>query len=251
MQAPSGEGLFLKRHRSARKFLQELHAYRVWTPHLVPQVPRLLIAWEGERALLLTAVPGTLAEGLEPPYSEELFFEAGHFLKCLHTLPHHDADPLPVAEALKQRAAAWIERGRGRVVDELLARVQRGVTKAASIVTHLNLSRVPCHRDYTPRNWLVDLAHDEMTFSVIDFEHARADLALLDTVRLETEVWLEHPEFKAAFFGGYGALSEEEEQVLHSLTALEALATLLWGFEHGDEEGVKRGQKGLEVYCNA
>ena len=42
---------------------------------------------------------------------------------------------------------------------------------------------VPCHRDYSPRNWLVCEKSTGLQWSLIDFERARLDLGYADFQR--------------------------------------------------------------------
>ena len=233
-QTTAGATLYLKQHRQIRKFRQEHHAYTAWVPAL-PSVTPILVGAHlaAPHALLITAVPGTLAENtlLSPAHELELHRQAGRFLRALHDLPHEDIDPVSLVDAFAQRMAAWLPRVRGLVeegdIDWVISRMQEILPLLGSY------SRVPCHRDYTPRNWLVHQA--ELQLYVIDFEHARPDLALLDMERLWAGTWPGRPDLKAAFFDGYGRnLTSDEEALLERCAALGALTTIGWAHEHGD-----------------
>jgi hypothetical protein len=79
--------------------------------------------------------------------------------------------------------------------------------------------QVPCHRDYTPRNWLVK---DGVQY-VIDFEHARLDVWLADLARLHLGIWPDRPDLKEAFLVGYGRqLSDTDHAILQGVAALTA-----------------------------
>jgi Ser/Thr protein kinase RdoA (MazF antagonist) len=231
----AGETLYLKQHRQARKFRQEHHAYTAWVPALPRVTPTLVGARQGEPyALLMTAVPGTLAERVPLSHAHEvkLHRQAGSFLHALHGLPYEDADPVSLADAFVQRMAAWLPRVQEIVdrhdVDWVVARMHETLPLLESY------RRVPCHRDYSPRNWIVN-QQERLELYVIDFEHSRPDLALLDMERLWAGPWHTRPDLKDAFFEGYGrGLSDDEEQVLERLAALGALTTIGWAHEHGD-----------------
>ena len=60
---------------------------------------------------------------------------------------------------------------------------------------------VPCHRDWQPRNWLVDDAGEPWA---IDFEHARVGPWFEDVGRLWWREWQGRPDLAEAFFDGYG-----------------------------------------------
>jgi Phosphotransferase enzyme family len=78
---------------------------------------------------------------------------------------------------------------------------------------------VPCHRDYTPRNWL---ARDGVQY-VIDFEHARLDVWLADLAWLHLGIWPDRPDLKDAFLAGYSRqLSDTDHAILQDLAALTA-----------------------------
>ena len=237
------ERVFLKRHRQTRKFEQELHAYQAWTPHLSlsPLTPRLLAHQRETQTLLLSAVPGELVERVKLSTREEgnLHHQAGTFLRRLHEVPFEDTDTLTLADALKKRLEAWAARAEGLVTPKDIAWVRARVAEALPLLT--SFTRVPCHRDYTARNWLVD----GPTLYVIDFEHARPDLWLFDLERLWADVWPERPGLRAAFLDGYGRDLGEEEGVLERYAALNALSTIVWARDHGDVAFEKQGWRRL------
>lgn len=243
----------LKRHRQRRKFEQERRAYSDWLPSLgfdsrsspAWRTPCILAAIEQPRALLLTRERGLPLEGmrLPPDLERPLHLAAGRFLSALHRLPRTDTDPLPLAEALLTRAKAWILRAQPlleRSVGDAVWELSREAAAALG-----DRTRVPCHRDFTPRNWLADrAAPDRLT--LIDFEHSRSDLGLMDLERLWSGTWPDRPDLREAFLEGYGGqLSDEEEQLLERLSALAGLGTVVWAHEHGDREFEERGRAQL------
>ena len=233
--------VFLKKHRQARKFEQELHAYQAWTPHLPPLTPKLLAHQRETQTLLLSAVPGELVERMKLSAREEndLHRQAGAFLRRLHDVPFEDADSLTLAEALKKRAEAWAARAQGVLPPEDIAWVRARVAEALPLLE--GLTRVPCHRDYTARNWLAEGG----TLHIIDFEHARPDLWFLDLERLWSDLWPERPDLRTAFLNGYGRDLTEEEGILERCAALNALSTIIWARDHGDVEFEKQGWRRL------
>ncbi len=237
-----GERAFLKQHRQAHKFVQERRAYLEWCPKLGPRVPHLLAArLEEPRALLLSALPGQVLESLPDAPQTEAYRQAGALLNKLHTLPCQDDNPLTLEGALEERLAVWSQRGKG-VVGEATMDWVRG--RALEALPHLaSQRRVPCHRDYTARNWL----WRENQLFIIDFEHARPDLWLLDLQRLWSGVWPERPDLRKAFMSGYGReLGAEEAALLSRLAALEAMTTVIWAHEHEDEPFEAYGWRTLE-----
>ena len=234
--------VFLKKHRQTRKFEQELLAYQAWTPHLSPLTPRLLEHQRETQTLLLSAVPGELVERMKLSAREErdLHRQAGAFLRRLHDAPFEDADTLTLAEALRKRTEAWAARVEGVLTLEDITWVKARVAEALPLLA--DFTRVPCHRDYTARNWLAD----GNRFYVIDFEHAHPDLWLYDLERLWAELWPERPDLRAAFLNGYGRdLTEEEEGVLERVAAHGALSTIVWARDHKDTAFEEQGWRRL------
>jgi len=59
---------------------------------------------------------------------------------------------------------------------------------------------------------------------LIDYEHARYDLAARDLVRLATRVWPRRPDLKESFlFFTYGELDDLDLAVIEHVTYLDAL----------------------------
>ena len=237
-----GDPVFVKHHRQPRKFRQELRAYSEWTPHLGSAAPRLLATRiDDPLALVLEAAPGVVAlgrTGCEPAVHRT----AGAVLRRLHDIPFSDDDALSLADAVGARLVNYLGRGRATGVDEaVLEWVDARVRGALPLLD--GIERVPCHRDYTPRNWLTTAAGG---FTVIDFEHARPDLWLLDVERLRSTAWLGGDELEGAFWEGYGrAPSDRERELLDRVAPMTALGTVVWAREHGDHEFEAEGWSAL------
>lgn len=268
-----GGALVLKQHRHPRPFAQELAAYRDWLPrltasrhgvslraeawtspcsagdHLSPGtsdlpllptcVPQLLGFDLGARALALTVAPG---ERLSLARSERpgAHAAAGRFLRDFHALPAADDDPVPLREAVAARLAEWHARAGG-----LLSPAERdGLARLADRRdAFAGVARVPCHRDFTPDNWL--LAGDAL--HVLDFEHARLDAPEADLVKLRAEVWSTSPALGHAFLAGHGPLTVDAAARLDVLLALHAVATLAWAERHADTRFQALGRQALAV----
>ncbi len=239
-----GRRYYLKQHKQPRKFQQEVYAYQNWTPHLT-LVPDLVATRKNPNALLLSAVPGVLAQEVKPTEAQEreVYRRAGAFLRRLHDLPFADTDALPLADALLKRSEAWIKRGEGLIESQTVDWVRGQLEDAVTVIRARGWTRVPCHRDYTARNWLLD---GEDVY-VIDFEHARPDLWFLDVERLWSGIWQRRPDLAAAFWRGYGrSLTVEERDVLTKLSAHTALTTVMWAREHSDEAFEQQGREVLK-----
>jgi Ser/Thr protein kinase RdoA (MazF antagonist) len=242
LRSAAGERAFLKSHRQEVKFRQERRAYRQWCAALAGSVPQLLAEREAEpRALLFSALPGVPLETLQPETHVELdaHHQAGSLLARLHAQVTPDAAPDP-ADAFAARLETWSARARSVIDADVIDWVSGRVHEALPLLH--GLQRVPCHRDYTPRNWLWN--GDRLT--VIDFEHSRPDLWFLDLERLWTGLWPARPDLRHAFLAGYGReLSENEEGLLERLAALGALTTIVWAREHADAAFEQAGWRSL------
>lgn len=232
--------VFVKRHRSRRKHQQELRAYQDWLPALPAGAhPRLLAHAPG--VLVIEGLSGGLLQDLPPddPRLPGLYEQAGRWLHRLHTLPFEDDDPLPVPEALRRRMKGWVRRAAGSIDPQLLAEVERPVHTDV----FAGVLRVRCHRDFSPRNLLVD----GDALAVIDLEHARPDVALVDLVKLYTEPFVGRPDLQEAFHRGYGRpLSARERLQLDVLIGLYGIGTVVWARDHGDPAFEAHGRRMLD-----
>jgi thiamine kinase-like enzyme len=103
---------------------------------------------------------------------------------------------------------------------------------AAPIADLRSVRLVPAHRDYGPRNWLVDAAGH---VRVIDFAHSEPSPWAVDLQKLTMREWRGRPELEAAFLEGYGRVPDGEDRfVLRAYVALSALATIAWSVAHDD-----------------
>lgn len=241
-----GGAWIVKQYRAMRGFEQERRALAQWfarRTHLGgARVPQLRAADADLAALIIERLPGDSVEALGP--GEALAHAAGRFLAALHELAVADDDPLAVAEALMRRTRAWLRRG---ALEPELARIvaEHGPRPELFAGVH----RVPCHRDFAPRNWL----WDGRRLAVIDFEHARLDVGLGDLAKLHVDSWSRQPGLATAFFCGYGrTLSDLERERLRALIVLHGVASLMWGREHQEPGGpqpshVAEGLRALEL----
>ena len=240
---PKRQVAFRRIFRNPRKFAQERHAYAHWTPRLGPWAPRLVRVEHHPPALVLTELAGQPLETMRLPATQtcEVHRCAGSILARLHAIPEPDEDPLSIENALILRARNLIKRA-------ATTEVRQAARKAAEQLTHALMhcqprGRVPCHRDFEPRNWLVELGPPLRVF-VIDFEHARMDLALADLTRLRCLVWPERPDLEEAFFQGYGTrLDSTERTLLEALSRLDAVGTWIWGIRHHDRSFIERAHR--------
>jgi Ser/Thr protein kinase RdoA (MazF antagonist) len=216
---------FAKRHRERDRHEAEVTAYRQWVPALGGHAPRLHAADHSRSAIIVSAIPGEpvpwpaadlcALPDTDHPAEQGLHREAGALLRRFH-----DAQPL----------VPWDDWAAAKIAefDSLMPMAsqllgKRNLALARAQVEALSglpcPGQVPCHRDYTPRNWLVK---DGVQY-VIDFEHARPDVWLADLARLHLGIWPDRPDLKEAFLDGYGSqFSDTDHAILQGVAALTA-----------------------------
>ena len=239
----SAGACFMKQYRQPRKFNQELFAFKQLIPQLPAQAPRLLAFNTELRCIVMRACAGDTLEALVKQQCltrkqlQDVHRQAGSFLHALHTLPHQDTDVLSLADALIKRQQAWSLRA-PYLSTRLKDHVAACIKEAAEHMKQQRLTRVYCHRDYSHRNWLASgYQHAQLQVSIIDFEHTRPDMFLVDFERLTTREWLDAPDLKDAFFEGYGrTLTDDENTLLAHYTTLAAMTTIIWSREHHDAD---------------
>jgi Ser/Thr protein kinase RdoA (MazF antagonist) len=235
-RAADGRHVFVKSCRD--KYDQEAHAYQAWVSHLDDRCPQLIAADADLGILVLTAVDGTLAQEMD--LDADVFHQAGCVLRDLHGLALGGAQADPVA-AFVERAERWDRRSAAFVDDDDRAWMSGRIREITELLPHVR--RVPCHRDYTPRNWVIDA---EGRLRVIDFGHARADYWILDVDKLWSDQWIDRSDREAAFWDGYGTRpTDDERNVLGAVSALGAVSTITWSREHGDSAYEAHGRAHL------
>ena len=216
---------FAKRHHERVRHEAEVTAYRQWVPALSGHAPRLHAADDLRSAIIVSAIPGEpvpwpAADPCALPDTDRLAEQALQRAAGVLLRRFHDAQPpLPWDDWGAAKIAEF--DGLMPMASQLLGK--RDLALARAEVEALSglpcPGQVPCHRDYTPRNWLVK---DGVQY-VIDFEHARLDVWLADLARLHLGIWPDRPDLKEAFLVGYGRqLSDTDHAILQGVAALTA-----------------------------
>lgn len=218
----AGREWFVKQHVLADFYAAERDAYERWVPALGDRAPSLFAADDELLTLIVTALPGVMPERWEDP---ELQFQAGILLRRFHdaeTLPPYVdivARKLDALDRILPRAEELIDRGALDFARSQL--VELGYVAA--------LRCVPCHLDYSPRNWLVD----DGVLYVIDFGDCRTDAWVNDFGRLFLG-WHLHGEPKEAFLDGYGRVpTDDESALLRACYAARMVEQIVFAREYG------------------
>ena len=230
----SGTDWFLKHHRERDRYLAELAAYRAWVPALREAAPRLRAFCGQHEVIIVSAVSGEPAPSPASgraattsgrPAELHLQRQAGAQLRRLH-----DAQPprlSPGFAALKLREFERLRPAAAGLLRPPELDAARACVSALAQAPTPDL--VPCHHDYTPRNWLV--GHDG-TVRVIDFEWSALNAWVADLARLHLGAWVGRPDLRDAFLAGYGRdLTPGDQAMLHACAVL----TGVWLVVKADE----------------
>jgi Ser/Thr protein kinase RdoA (MazF antagonist) len=239
--AADGAKFVVKLHGSRVKHDREVHAYRRWTRALGSSAPELAAVDNQAMIILLKALPGESCLGTG---AVATFSRAGALLRRFHR-----AEPpagLPgFRDWVQDRGRYWRSQARTLLSD---AEERTLASHLAALSEGPMLSGSPCHLDFQPRNWLVSQAGEVF---LIDFEHSRIDLTVRDFVRLRFRAWGARPDLQEAFFDGYGrALTEDEDELVWHLGALDALTALARGHQTGNQELIACGLATLQQLGN-
>jgi hypothetical protein len=252
LSTPTGARFVAKAHLRPAKFAAELTAYEKWVTSLGEHAPRLVGAGADDNVLIMTRIDGGPAGdatvGAAPASVDahttidvtSMHRQAGALLARFHGA----APPVRLdgyAASQRERLATWCERAEPSVLrSDEIAFVAHALDVLDDRPDPLG---VPCHRDWQPRNWLVDA---NGIVSAIDFEHARVSPWFEDLQRLSANEWAHHPPLADAFFEGYGhCLSGADEQRMRATAALGHLVTIVWAHEHRDHDYEARARDWL------
>ncbi|WP_020574213.1 hypothetical protein [Actinopolymorpha alba] len=232
-----GSSWYVKQHPHQELHTREVAAYQRWVPALGNRAPWLRAYDDERRLLVLSEVPGdtfvSVDTGVDPGVDAghrtdvDVYHQAGTLLRRLH-----DAEALPPYGDYAARKQATLESWAARA-DGLLDR--RELDFARSELRSLDgipePSLVPCHLDYSPRNWLVASGRVQ----VIDFEWAGPEVWVSDLARLYFGPWRQRPDLRDAFLAGYGRdLDGDAHGILLAGHALTAVWHVIWGHTHGN-----------------
>jgi len=218
-----------KAYRQQAKFANELLAFERWVPAIADRAPVVLGADPVGQVLLFSHLDGQPASSLDLGDAADLHRRAGALLARFHRAD--EAVPLDgFLDGQRRRLDDWAARARrGLLATDEIGLVAAHLDAVADLDDPLG---VPCHRDWQPRNWLVDRAGEPWAF---DFEHARIGPWFEDVQRLWWDEWQDAPALADAFFDGYGRrLDDAERRWLAATSALWHLTTVVWADEHDD-----------------
>jgi aminoglycoside/choline kinase family phosphotransferase len=240
---------YLKLSPSPDSYARETHAYRHATALSPDQAPQILATDPTLRAILTTALNGSVVRGLplDPATEAQVHELAGRLLRRWHSLP--EPAPPHARQALMAsmtdqatEAAICLDKLGDQLNDAQRALVNDVATELPALAAGLPL--VYRHGDYSPRNWLWN--PDRQTLGVIDFEMATHGLAIQDMVWLHGALWQTRPDLRTSFLTGYGREpTAEEHRGLVLLTARLAVSYLTTGLTRDEPVLIHRGRNAL------
>ncbi|PSK64839.1 hypothetical protein B0E53_03213 [Micromonospora sp. MH33] len=233
--------VIVKCHRGHDRHRQEVRAYQHWTPALGNSAPKLIAVSEEPLSVVVTALPGRpLAEAdLDHQCEAEAHRQAGRLLGLLHNTDTSQPE-LDITAWLAERGEYWLALAGELVSERRRVEIRAHLRDLAALGP---LPAVPCHLDFTPRNLLYTTTSQEgqnghhrtdgvsslpgVAVAVIDFEHARFDLAPRDLVRLATRTWPSRPDLEEAFTSTYGELTELDRKIIEHCAHLDTLTAMV------------------------
>ena len=252
LETAEGQQFYLKRHEERRLFERELNALRDWVPRLPEGARQMTVppvaTDDALGALVLEAAPGEIVEDGEFTEDElrAAYQMAGAFAAALHALPCEGCGPAPGYEdELLEKIEGWFDDPEAAFSDDE-RRWAREAVRAGGAFAEVSL--VPAHMDYSPRNWLLHRDDGVLWLHVIDWERARPAPWAEDVQRMAEDHWHRDTGMREAFFLGYGREpSEVEERQIRALAvANNAIGAIAWGGQRGDTEFVAQGRAILD-----
>ena len=235
-----GSRAWLKHHEQSQLYQHELFGLERLVPALGEPTwwaaPTLMARDDELQVILMTEVEGEVLDAA-PVSADEytaMFRLAGQFIRQLHGLDVAAPDDIEAVAYLRDRLEYYLGEGE-TAIDASTADWARELIEQACAVE--GARRVPCHMDFSPRNWLIQRRDDGIRFGVIDWERARWDLWLHDVQRMAYAHWHREPHLRDAYFVGYGREpTAAEELQLDALCLVMAIANIPWAISHHDDD---------------
>ncbi len=239
LTASDGSRAWLKHHESRLLYERELTGLELFVPALGEQTwwssPTLVAKDDEIVVILMTEVEGDLLDtaSVAPEEIETMHRLAGRFVRKLHDAEVSAPDGLDGLEYLRDRLDYYLGFADGSIDAQTLSWTRDLIKRACSSGS---AKRVPCHMDFSPRNWLIQQNNGEIGFGIIDWERARWDVWLNDAQRMAYDDWHRDARLRDAYFEGYGRVpSESEELQLNTLCLVGAIASIPWAISHHDD----------------
>lgn len=238
----------LKLYNGQGKYEQERKAYRDWLPraeNLSGMTPSLIAEFpEQPPALLLSWVTGQMFTEIHfASASDELFVfhAAGLLLARLHDIEVNITAARSHAAFVREKIVRRSHALRGELADSVLDWALRIANGPGWEQMRLGY----CHRDFSPRNWLIDTRVQPFQVSLIDFEHSAVDFCAMDVMKLWDGPFIGHRDRRRAFYAGYGRTVEDDARSVALLAPAHGLAIVNWSLEFSRADYLAHGKEFL------
>jgi hypothetical protein len=210
------------------------------------QSPSLIARDDELVVMLITEVEGELLDSTPVSSHEctQMFTMAGRFIRRLHDADLPDPDGLDATEYLRDRMEYYLGVAESSVDAKTAEWARELIDQACSII---GVRRVPCHMDFSPKNWLIQRGEEGTGFGVIDWERARWDLWLQDVQRMEYDHFHREPHLRDAYFEGYDREPSDDERLqLKAISLVTSIASIPWAAAHNDAQFVELSRTQIE-----
>jgi hypothetical protein len=214
----SDDAVIVKWCRDAGTFHRLVEALSQHAPALGAFAPKLVDASEGFRAVIMTDLPGVVAEGRPEAWDPVVHFRIGGLIRLLHesgpTLPntHLAAQWAAELDGAAKRAEPYLD-------PTALAQARR---EAMELLDLGPLKLVPAHRSNHPAHWLY---HPVRGVALVGFSNSEYDPWIVDALRLSLDYWGSSPDLERAFYAGYDAAPSDEDRLILRVRTLTEVLT--------------------------
>ncbi len=224
LAGPSGRVIVKAGDAQDHHIARELRAHRTWLGvwTRTGRAPLLLHAEDAAKLLVTRYLPGRLVEGDPAQDAPGTYRQAGRLLADFHG--QHRELAADWTTRLRDRVLGWLA-GPHRIPAPAVRALRAEITRWED---GEDVTLVPTHGDWQPRNWLID----EGEVRVIDLGRFDLRPAVEDFARLARQDFERDPRLEAAFLEGYGA-DPREPALWRRTLVTEAVSTAAWSHRVG------------------
>lgn len=237
--------------RMTHHITREINGYEHLGDALGDQAPQMLHSDREALLIVVTQLKGTLAQGSEWEFHPGVYRQAGELMARMHAVGDSRSTD-SYHESMVDVTERMLDRGGHQLLGADQVRQVRELLHEVSIP---EISLVPTHGDFQPRNWLVDpkerTPDGSPRLRLIDFGRFNFRPWVSDLGRFTHLGFIERPELKREVFIGMGKdpqqpLTELERRTQKLDLLVNAVTTVVWAWEMGDEDFHQAGRTMLE-----
>lgn len=237
--------------RMTHHFTREINGYEHIGDALGDQAPRMMYSDREALILVVSQVKGVLAQGSEWEFHPGVYRQAGDLLARLHSVGEPQSTD-SYHQSMVDVTEQMLDRGGHQLLEADLVNQVRELIGDVSIS---DVSLVPTHGDFQPRNWMVDpkerTPDGSPRLRLIDFGRFNFRPWVSDLGRLTHLGFIENPDLKRDIYIGMGKDLQQPmtraEREIHKLDLLvNAVTTVVWAWEMGDDHFHRAGRTMLD-----